>query len=569
MGVRGLELLSAAEVRAVDREAEGYGLAVPLLMESAGALVARAAARMLGGCEPGGDPDLIALRREAGGRWGSWRPRPLGERVLVLAGRGNNGGDGMVAARYLHEWGFQVSVLLAGDPEGMGGAPRAQWGLLERLGVPCRPLPSDAAACRAAVAEAAAGAHLAIDALVGTGARLPLTGVPGAAVEALAATAVPVLAVDIPSGLDPDTGRAAGACVRAEVTVTMVRPKLGMVLDPEGRSGEILVGLIPIPSALVAGRRPAARLLTARRVSGWLPERPAAGHKGTFGHVLVVGGAVGYAGAPALAAMGALRGGAGLVTAAVPEQVGSVIAGRFTEVMVRPLPAPGGALDESAWPALAELAERADAIVAGPGLGRAAGTGRLLRRLLAETSRPLVLDADGLNLVDAGAVADYAGPVILTPHPGEMARFLGLDAGAVLADRVAAVREAARRCRPAARGGSGGAAADGGSPGPRRACLLKGFRTLVADDEEGLFVNPTGNQGMATAGSGDVLAGVAGAFLAQGMGVREAALAAVYVHGLAGDIAAARRSDRSMVAGDILDALGDAFTALLGSPAGC
>ncbi len=558
-------------MRDVDRAAGGYGLAVPVLMECAGTLVARAAARMLRGRDPGGDPDLVSLHREAGARWGRWRPRPLGDRVLVLAGRGNNGGDGMVAARYLHEWGFRVSVLLAGEPESLGEAPRAEWRLLERLGVACRPLPPDPAACAAAVKGAAAQADLAVDALVGTGARLPLGGVLEAAAAALGVSGLPVLAVDIPSGLDPDGGTAPGVCVRADVTVTMCRPKVGMLLDPEARSGEILVALIPIPAVAVRERGPGARLLTARQVAAWLPARPPWGHKGTFGHVVVVAGAVGYAGAPALAAMGALRGGAGLVTVAVPTPLEPVLAAKLTEAMVRPLPASGGALTEEAWPVLEELLERADAVVAGPGLGRGEATRRLLRRLMAGMARPLVLDADGLNLLDAETIAGYRGPLALTPHPGEMARLLNVDAARVVADRGAAVREAARRCRPggpAAGGAPGGGGYGAGSAAPRRACLLKGYRTLVADEDGRLLVNPTGNQGMATAGSGDVLSGVIGAFLAQGMGVWEAAAAAVYVHGLAGDIAAARRSDRAMVAGDILDALGDAFRMLAGAGSG-
>ncbi len=342
-----------------------------------------------------------------------------------------------------------------------------------------------------------------------------------------------------------------------EVTVTFCRPKLGLLLEQgAGFAGRVAVAPIPIPHEAVRRQKAGASLLTGPEVARLLPPRPAAGHKGAFGHVLVIAGAAGYEGAAALASLAALRGGAGRVTLACPGRVAAALAGRFPEVMVRALPGED-AFTEDAAPPVAELAAGADVLCIGPGLGRRPGTGAMLRRLLSIVERPLLLDADGLNLLDLTTLAGYAGPLVLTPHPGEMARLLGTSADAVQADRPGRVRAAARTVR------------DAGAPGAARACVLKGARTLVADADGHLRLNPTRSSALATAGTGDVLSGLIAALLAQGAGPVAAASAGVYVHGLAGEIAAAERgSERAVVAGDVLDCLGRAFMRVEGETSG-
>lgn len=520
-----MELVTAEEMRAIDRRAtEAFGLPVELLMEQAGYQVARVAAALFGGADP------------AVGGAGP---------VAVVAGPGNNGGDGLVAARYLHQWGVPVQVHLAAQPSALRGSSAANLERLTRLGVPVRPVPDGSSA-----GWAAAGletASLILDAVLGTGARAPLSPALAAAIEAIGGAGRPVLAVDVPSGLDADTGRPLGARVRADVTVTLCRPKLGMVLEAGAEAcGAVAVAPIPIPEEAVRAQGVRARLLTAEEAARFLPPRPWSGHKGTFGHVLVVAGATGYAGAAALAALGALRGGAGLVTLACPQRVAAALAGRFPEVIVRPFPGEDAFVAEAAE-GVAGLAAGADVVCVGPGLGRRPETGSFLRLLLGRVDKPLVLDADGLNLLDLAFVSRYAGPAVLTPHPGEMARLLGGSPEAVQADRPGAARAAAAR-------------AVGTGAGAARACVLKGARSLVADADGRLWVNPTGSDALATAGTGDVLAGVVAALLAQGAGPVPAAAAAVHVHGLAGELAAARRgTTRSVTAGDVVECLGQAF----------
>lgn len=515
-----MEVVTAREMAEIDRRAVAeFGLTVDLLMEQAGFHAAAVAASLL--------------------------PRAGGSgRVAVVAGRGNNGGDGLVAARHLHQWGMAVEVLLVGAPGELSPAAAVNWERLERAGVPRRLFPGPAAAD---LGEALRGAALVVDALLGTGARPPLSPALAAAIEAVNAAGRPVLAVDLPSGLDADTGRPLDTCVRACATVTFCRPKLGLLLEPgTGFSGGVALAALPIPEEAVRRQGAGAGLLTGPEAARFLPPRPPSGHKGTFGHVLVIAGAAGYEGAAALASLAALRGGAGRVTLACPGRVAAALAGRFPEVMVRAVPGED-ALTEEAAPALAELAARAGALCAGPGLGRRPETGVLLHRLLSRLDKPLVLDADGLNLLDLPTLAGYAGPLVLTPHPGEMGRLLGIPAEAVQADRPGSVRAAARAL--------GGGAASG-----RRACVLKGARTLVAEASGHLWVNPTGSTALATAGTGDVLAGLTAALLGQGADPVAAAAAAVHLHGLAGEMAAVTRgSERAVIAGDVLDHLGWAF----------
>jgi hydroxyethylthiazole kinase-like uncharacterized protein yjeF len=513
-GVVRLRLVTVEAMRAMDRRAvERYGIPVRALMEAAGAALAREALDLRG----------------AG-------PGP----ALFLCGGGNNGGDGLAAARHLLARGVPAEVLLWSAPERLGDEPGANWNALRLMGARAEAVPG---VVPPDLAGRLAAAGVVVDCRVGVGVRGRLRAPLDAVVEAVAACGRPVLAADIPSGCDADGGPIEGPCVPAVRTICFGAAKYGCLVHPGAVfAGEVRVDPIGIPPE-PAGGPPAIVLTEKADAAAGVPRRTPDGHKGTFGRVVVVGGSVGFAGAPAMAAQAALAAGAGLVILAVPEPLAVPLAAKLTEVMVRALPADRGGFAASAGGALLDLAAGADVLVLGPGLGRGPAAAGVVAALLGDFGGPIVLDADGLNAATPAMVAGAAGSVVLTPHPGEMARFLGLKAAQVTADRLETVRRAASEAKAVA--------------------VLKGARTLVAEPAGRVWVNPTGNDGMATAGSGDVLSGVVAALLAQGAEPAEGTVAAVYLHGVAGDCAAERLGRRSLLAGDLITALPEAFLRIL------
>jgi NAD(P)H-hydrate epimerase len=351
--------------------------------------------------------------------------------------------------------------------------------------------------------------------------------------------------VDLPSGLDTDTGQPLGEAVQADLTVTLGLPKLGLALEP-GRSlaGEIVVARIGIADA-APGVVPRAGLWTRAAAATHLPARPRAGHKGSFGHVLVIAGSQGKAGAAALSALGAARSGAGLVTIACPESTNDVLQAKLTEVMTAPVPELAShAFGSQAEKPVLELAAARDVAALGPGIGRAEETRAFVRHVTRALASPLVLDADGL-VAFADALAELrarSAPTVLTPHPGEAALLLGATPAEVNRDRPAAAR------RLAAESGA--------------VVVLKGAATLVAEPDGTLLVNPSGGPALASGGTGDVLTGVIAGLLAQGLAARDAAALGVYVHGAAADLLAERRFAAGVLAGEVADALPDALRAL-------
>ncbi len=507
-------------MRELDRRAVvEHGLDVVSLMEVAGASLAREAAEM---------------RRQAG-RAGH---------ALVLAGAGNNGGDGLAAARHLRARGVPVRVLLWGDPERMELVPRRNLDLLRPAAVPVLMHPA-----LAETAELIHAAGVVLDCLFGTGfhgvPRAPLPDV----IAAANASGAPILSADIPSGLSGDLGLGpAGPCIRASRTLCMGAVKAGLFAEP-GRSyaGTVLLEPLGLPEAAWHGL-PVIHGLTEEVAASLLPLRRPVGHKGTYGTVLVLAGSVGMAGAPALCAEGALRSGCGLCRVAHPDRMSDSVAMHLAEATLRPLPtAEDGTLAEAAGDHLPSLLAGVDAVVAGPGLGRSPGVRRTLEGLLGTFAGPMVLDADGLNVLDLALVRSASGKLVLTPHPGEAARLLGLSVGDVQGDRLAAVR------RLAAEG--------------RCVAVLKGPGTLVGTPEGTVACNPTGNDGMGTGGTGDVLAGIIGGLLAQGLEPVAAASAGVYLHGLAGDLAAVAQGRRALLARDVLAHVPPAFRQMLGAGA--
>lgn len=464
---------------------------------------------------------------------GSWR-------VAVLCGRGNNGGDGFVAARLLHEKGTAVRVFLLGASTDVRGDARVNLEALRRLGVTVTEVPDTAAWSdgRQAVFQT----DVVVDAVFGTGLSRPLAGMWQAVADDVNATSIPVVSIDLPSGLSADSHVPIGPAIKAMVTVTLGAPKIPLVLFPAASyAGRLVIGDIGIPPEVfeeLAG--PQLEALTAETVRTLIPERPVETHKGDVGRILVVAGSVGKTGAACLAGRGALRGGAGLVTVATPRSCVAVVAGGAPEYMTLPLPETSdGAVSASALDML--LSARCDVMAIGPGLGTGEDAAELVETLLARADVPIVLDADGLN-VCAGGLERLQGragrPLVLTPHPGEMARLLGTSPSEVQDDRLAAARRLA---------------AD------RHAfVVLKGARTLVAAPDGSVVVNVTGNPGMATGGTGDVLTGLIAAWIGQLRDPGAACAVAVYVHGLAGDVAAERHGEVAMTASDLVDAMGAA-----------
>lgn len=509
-------------MRALDRHTiESLDVPAELLMECAGQAVAAQALRLRAALTPGA---------------------PL----VVACGVGGNGGDGLVAARRLHMEGAPVRIwpLAPGRFRGAAaaGAVAANWRRAQSAGVPVARTPSLAGA-------------LVVDALFGAGLSRAVAGEAAAAIRRIRAArerrpGCRVLSVDLPSGLDADTGQPLGIAVAADCTVTLGLPKLGLALPPgRGLAGRVRVARIGIADAAL-DCAPGAELWTRRAAAARLPLRPADSHKGSFGHVLVVAGSRGKSGAAALAAAGAARIGAGLVTIACPESAHAAIAAHSAEAMSAALPeTPAGALSLAAEREVlalaAALSERGRlAVVLGPGLSREPQSLELARRLALRLRAPLVLDADAA-VAFVGALPTLAArraPCVLTPHPGEAAALLGVTAPQINRDRVGAARSLA---------GQSGAVA-----------LLKGAATVAAAPGRRSVVNPTGGPLLAAGGSGDVLAGVVGGLLAQGLDALEAAALAAYVHGAAADRLAACRGSAGTLAGELAAALPETLHAL-------
>jgi hydroxyethylthiazole kinase-like uncharacterized protein yjeF len=498
-----VRLVTGQEMRELDARAiKEYGIPGVVLMENAGLRVVEELEREF---------DPLAQRR-----------------VCVFAGPGNNGGDGFVIARHLLCRGVWTKVFLVGSRERIKGDALINLNILEKMGASITVL---SGRNNNRVQVALALCDIIVDALLGTGSSGPPRAPFPAVMEAINNSSKPVVAVDLPSGLDPDTGKAVDCCLRAKLTVTFGLPKRGLCLLPGAEyAGRLVVADIGLPPDLLGGGM--TRLITPKAVASLLPSRNLSGHKGTFGHLLLLAGSQGFAGAAVLAARGALRCGVGLVSLAVPGEIIPLVAPQVPEAMVHERTSMDG------------LLERATAVALGPGLGMSPEAKRLLRDLLGKIELPVVIDADGLNiLAQEGLDLVAKKKAVLTPHPGEMARLSGLSIADIQADRVEVARSFAKKWG--------------------LVLVLKGARTVVAGPDGTTFVNPTGNPGMATGGTGDVLAGMIGSLLAQGLGPTEASVAAVFLHGLAGDLGIVDLGTAGLVAGDVVDYLPAAWHQVL------
>jgi ADP-dependent NAD(P)H-hydrate dehydratase / NAD(P)H-hydrate epimerase len=494
-------VLTAAETRTLDRETEARGTSIETLMERAGLSVARAAAVLAGGS--------------------------YGRRAVVVAGKGNNGGDGLVAARLLSRWGVRVTVILLAEPSELRGAASTN---LDRLGAERR-RPFSEATLRRELDRA----DVAVDAIFGTGFRGTAEAEHAKAIEILNESGLPIVAADIPSGVEGDSGAVRGPAVTADATVTFGAPKVGDVLFPgAAHTGVLQVADIGFPRDLLRGD---VQLTEASDVAALLAARPPETHKRATGVVLVIAGSRRMTGAPLLVARGAYRSGAGLVTVAVPETVLPIVQTGMAEATFLPLAeGPGGSVAERAWDDLVSHLEDFDAVAVGPGLSTDGETPAFARRLVAGSPIPVVIDADAINAF-AGRSEDLARRVsgaVITPHAGEFGRLFGMPSSDVLEDRLGFTRKAAAETRAVV--------------------ALKGSRTVIASPEGEVRINPTGTPVLATGGTGDVLAGAVAALLARGLPPLQAATAAAYVHGMAGTIAGAE-SGEGTTAPDVARAL--------------
>lgn len=508
----------AAEMRRIDAQAMGdYGLPGIALMENAGGEVARKVAEVTGGA---GD-----------------------KKVCVFAGKGNNGGDGFVAARHLTARGAKVKVFLQGATADVTGDARANLDILVNMGLEVIEVAGERDCDKAALA--AALADCLVDALLGTGFRGAVDGDLAAVVKIINTAGKPVVSVDVPTGIDADTGQIRGAAVQATHTVTFGLLKPGLLFQPgAAHAGAVTVADIGLPAALMTDTAIRQNAVTAALARRLLPQRLPGAHKGTGGRVALVAGSTGLTGAAVLAAMAAVRAGAGLVTLGIPAALNGIMEVKLTEVMTKPLAdEAGGAFGLAAVEEAAALAAAADVLAVGPGLGRADDTFAAVRELVRQARCPLVIDADGLNALagHADILLESEALAVLTPHAGELARLTGRTPEAINADRLEAARQAAAEL---------GAIV-----------VLKGPGTVVAYPDGEVFINTTGNAALATGGTGDVLTGVIAALVAQGLSSHDAAVAGVFLHGLAGEIAA-RTGLIGMAAGDLLPALPAAIASL-------
>ncbi|MGH9511245.1 MAG: NAD(P)H-hydrate dehydratase [Terriglobales bacterium] len=506
-----MKIVTAAEMREIDRvSTERFGVPSLTLMENAGAAVAQ-----------------FVLEKY-----------PSAKSVGVICGKGNNGGDGLAAARKLHDAGKQVRVLLLADPSALHGDAAEMFSRL-----PVRPeIMRSNDDLKTHQAQALFNSDVLLDAILGAGFKPPVAGLYAEAIAAINSSTAPVVAVDIPSGADADaTAEPSGLVARADAIVTFTAPRPAHIFAGL-TNGPISVAPIGSPDeAIVSSLN--LNVITAREVAPLIGPRPADSNKGMYGHVLVIGGSLGKSGAAAMAAFSTLRVGAGLCTAAIPRSVLTTVASFHPELMTEPLEeTPAGAIALSALNQILEFAENKTVLAIGPGISRNDETAECVRKLVTSAKTPVVLDADGLNAFEGRAHELNANnqTLVITPHPGEMARLVGCSIPEVQRNRLNVARDFSR--------------------GHNLIVVLKGNRTLVAKPDGEVWVNTTGNPGMATGGTGDILTGMVAGMIAQYPSkVLAAVIAAVHLHGLSGDVARESMGEHGLVATDLIKSLPEAF----------
>jgi NAD(P)H-hydrate epimerase len=512
-----MKIVSAVEMRTIDRVTSGrYGVPSLTLMENAGTAVA----------------EFVLARY------------PSAARMVVFCGKGNNGGDGLVAARILHERGKKVQVILLADPSDLQGDAATMFAKLPVSAVAVhfgQELNTDPV-------RSLLQGDLFVDAVLGTGFKPPVSGLYAEAIAVMNASRTPIVAVDIPSGADadaigPQNETQTGTIARADAIVTFTAPRPAHVFSLL-TAGPTLVADIGSPDeAIVSSLQ--LNVITARDIAEFVSPRPAESNKGNYGHVLVVGGSFGKSGAAAMSGMAALRAGAGLSTVATAKSALPTVAGFHPELMTEPLPeTDAGTISSAAFSQITDLAKGKTVLAIGPGISRNSETSELVRSLVIKAQTPIVLDADGLNAFEnrAAELNGNGRTLVITPHPGEMARLAGMSIPEVQKDRLGVARKFARD--------------------HDLIVVLKGHRTLVVQPDGEAWANTTGNPGMSTGGTGDILTGMVAAMIAQHPHAKDAfkaVCAAVHLHGLAGDVMREKVGEHSLVATDLLKGLPEAF----------
>jgi NAD(P)H-hydrate epimerase len=506
-------------MKEIDRQAiEELGIPGPVLMENAGLQVFRFLQTILPYCE--------------------------GDKIVIVAGKGNNGGDGLVVARHLWNHGVIALVILLSAKDEVKGDAALNLRIAEKVGVPVQEVRSEADwnARKKRIKEAS----VIVDAIFGTGLAKPAKGLYARVIEDINRADAFKLAVDIPSGLSSDSFEIIGPAVKADVTVTLAAPKIAHVLPPaENWVGELVVADISLPPQLLDDPCLKLELVEKPGLLTVFKKRPKDSHKGTYGHLFVLAGSVGKTGAAVMAAKAALKTGAGLVTVGTPRSCLPLVARGMLELMTEPLDeteektVAAGALERAL-----ELCKGKDGLLIGPGISTQDSTAEFVSRLIPEIKLPVVIDADGLNILSMKPELLRRLPktAILTPHPGEFARLVGQPLRDVIKRKLELAPAFARE--------------------HGIYLVLKGYRSLTCAPDGRTYINPTGNPGMATGGSGDVLSGMIASFLMAAKDPLQAALAAVYLHGLSGDLAVERLGERALVAGDLIRFLPAAVKAL-------
>ncbi len=528
-----MKVVTAAEMRQIDQDTiEGIGIPGIVLMETAGSAIVRAIERHYRTCK----------------------------RMGILAGKGNNGGDGLVIARQLAHIGHDVHLFLVSPPESFTGEAAVNLQIAKNLKLRILKLIATSPLDKSGLGGLThtASCELLVDAIFGTGLRGEVREPIATIINTINNLSIPILSVDLPSGLDADTGNPLGTCVRADRTVTIGLPKRGLLVHPGAEfAGKLEVVDIGFPEQVVNAQNIKVHWTTATEASEWMPQRPTASYKSAYGRVFVVAGSIGMTGAAALASKAALRAGAGLVTLGAPEHLNPILEGLLPEVMTLPLPeTDAGSLALSALSTILEFAEKTKSVLAiGPGLSQNRETVTLVHQLVRENQAQglglrLVIDADGLNaLAQATELIPLLGKeTVLTPHPGEMARLTNTAVPILEADRISTAQQFAEEHGVT--------------------LVFKGAPTVTGTPDRNVWINPTGNPGMATGGMGDVLTGVIAGLIAQGVSSEQAGALGVYVHGLAGDIVSERLGTHGLIASDVLEAVPEAISSLVQEQAG-
>ena len=506
-----MKLATREIIRKIDRiSIEEYGISGLILMENAGRAVAE-----------------VILDEF-----------PKVKRVAIFAGGGNNGGDGFVVGRHLTNKGLDVTTYLTVDPKKYKGDALINFQALSKIGGEIIRLNNGFAGYK--------GADLIVDALFGTGLDREVDGFYREVIDYINSQAVPRIAVDIPSGLDSDTGFPLGVSVKADITVTFVLPKIGLAIYPGiNYAGKVYVVDITTPKFLEEDIP--FELIAYNNVREILQPRHPNTHKGTYGHLFILAGSPGKTGAATLAALGGLRVGTGLVTIGIPKSLNPIMEEKTTEAMTEPLPETENTTlgKVSIEAAKRIISARKTALAIGPGISTAAETGEFFFEILRSSSLPMVVDADGITLLaqNLNILKKLKAPLVLTPHPGEMSRLIGKTGDEIQKSRISVARDFSSMYNVYT--------------------VLKGARTVISTPDGRVFINPTGNPGMASGGMGDVLTGVIGGFLAQGYDPADACILGVFAHGFAGDIIARKKGEAGIIASDIAEILPETLREIL------